>query len=245
MPQTGSIVKNSTTSPLPLKSNSKGYCLFALGFIAIIGGAIATGCLYSRLKNTAFAIGGAGIGVGLVSFLMAKFVCSESQEIIPAKDSLVKKEDILTTLIEPVLRTKGTRGGFLIDFTRVTHENILDIFEWPKTLKSGEAAISRDNNTQCTLYIRHFQHNTNDTTIEGSFVPTTQKCVFHINDKGKVWVEGALEYTNYDNFASYLNSTVAWINARIVSRTDANNDKARLSGLLFNSKQGPLEFSYS
>lgn len=67
-----------------IRFHAKVCCLTALGIIAIIGGAIATGCLYSRYKNMAFAIGGAVAGVGIITFLVARCCGGVSQEPIKA-----------------------------------------------------------------------------------------------------------------------------------------------------------------
>lgn len=64
-----------TASSLPT-SQSHSVCgcqhlLIALGIISLIGSLVATGCLYSRLEEWSFAIGGAGVCVSILCFSLS------------------------------------------------------------------------------------------------------------------------------------------------------------------------------
>lgn len=65
------------TTPLQAKSTHVGkYLLLAIGIITLAGSIIATGCLYSRLGYSSFAIGGTGLVLGVFCF-RSSTLCSK------------------------------------------------------------------------------------------------------------------------------------------------------------------------
>lgn len=110
--------------------NPKGYYLTAFGIIALIGGSIATGSLYSRYKNMAFTVGGGGVVLGFLSCMVAK-CCCEAQ---------VSQEPVL-------------------DFTKITSANIEDLLVLPETSKieAGHARISVASPGVYFLAIAYYQ----------------------------------------------------------------------------------------
>ena len=59
------------------------YLLIALGIITLIGSIIATGCLYSQLGHTSFAIGGVGLILGFFCFLLSTRSCNDKSSDLP------------------------------------------------------------------------------------------------------------------------------------------------------------------
>src|ERR1700722_19473576 len=86
---TGAPHKASTPgTSSPKSSNTCGYLLVALGIIVLIGSLVATGCLFSYMGYSSFAIGGGGILFGAICFLLKRYCCNptpplESQSPLP------------------------------------------------------------------------------------------------------------------------------------------------------------------
>ena len=78
--------------------NKGGYLLIALGIIALIGSLVAAGCLYSQLGYTSFAIGGAGVVLCILSFLLSKYCCVSKTTVThdtqPNKKGIPNQADI-------------------------------------------------------------------------------------------------------------------------------------------------------
>ena len=66
----------------PETSHSCGHILIALGVIALIGGLVANGVLYSPLGNTSFAMGGSGIAVCILCVLLSRLTFSHDNPVI-------------------------------------------------------------------------------------------------------------------------------------------------------------------
>jgi Ubiquitin carboxyl-terminal hydrolase len=72
-------------------TNVDKYLLLAIGIIILLGSIIATGCLYSRLGYSSFAIGGIGLILGVLCFLFS--TCCN-------KDTLSNRADLKRCQIE-------------------------------------------------------------------------------------------------------------------------------------------------
>lgn len=76
-------ISNSTNQPnIDSKFSCKSeHSLIALGVIVLIGSLVANGCLYVHIGYSSFAIGGSGLAVGILFFLLAKYCCKRSVAI--------------------------------------------------------------------------------------------------------------------------------------------------------------------
>lgn len=185
---TNRSVSGVSTQPA-LRANSfnkGGYLLIALGIIVLIGSLVATGCLYSRLGYSSLAIGGAGVVVCILSFLLSKYCRTP-----------VVAERRQPAVIEPQV----------FDFTKVKPSNIFEIF--PKGGRCntyGDVALSdRISHDESKKFTQNFPHKYKieilDNKEKNEHGYNNYSCyTFMMNDEGKVESYGKV----FDNFDLYL-----------------------------------------
>lgn len=184
-----SVSEVSDQPVLDLKSINLAKLLFiALGIITMIGSLVATGCLYSQLEYTSFAIGGSGIVLGILCFLISKYCCDEN--ILDNLTKFANTED----------------DAHLIDFSKVKPSNIFKIFDKGHSCGVyGDVSISdRIDYDESDKFTHNFPHrySINIVTKEkNEYGYNTSACyTFTMNDLGKVESYGEV----FDNFDRYL-----------------------------------------
>lgn len=174
---------------LNAQSVNVGKCLLvALGIITIIGGLVATGCLYSRLGYSSFAIGGAGLVLGILCFVISKY-CKPKRFIDTLTKDAEKEDD-----------------AYLIDFSKVNPSNIFEIFKNGRHFSHyGGVEISDEITYDESSKFKHnFPHKYSIAVVtveKNEFgYNTSNRYTFTMNDEGKVESYGKV----FDNFDLYI-----------------------------------------
>lgn len=79
--------------------NKYAYIVSALGIILLIGSMVATGCLYSRLGYTSFAIVGGGLVLSILSCFSCKYCVTTETVTRTVEAPPERKDQVITTVV--------------------------------------------------------------------------------------------------------------------------------------------------